>query len=47
MSWRQLWQQFRRNRAAELSLYLIIGFVLAAALAYRLADQPTEAVRQS
>jgi peptide/nickel transport system permease protein len=37
MSWRQLWQQFRRNRAAELSLYLIIGFVLAAALAYRLS----------
>jgi peptide/nickel transport system permease protein len=35
MSWRQLWQQFRRNRAAEVSLYLIIGFVLAAALAYR------------
>jgi peptide/nickel transport system permease protein len=33
MSWRQLWQQFRRNRAAELSLYLIIGFVLAATLA--------------
>ena len=37
MSWRQLWQQFRRNRAAELSLYLIIGFVLAAALAYQLS----------
>jgi len=35
MSWRQLWQQFRRNRAAELSLYLIVGFVLAAALAYQ------------
>jgi peptide/nickel transport system permease protein len=35
MSWRQLWQQFRRNRAAELSLYLIIGFVLAAALAHQ------------
>jgi peptide/nickel transport system permease protein len=35
MSWRQLWQQFRRNRAAEVSLYLIIGFVLAAALAYQ------------
>ena len=34
MSWRQLWQQFRRNRAAELSFYLIIGFVLTAALAY-------------
>ena len=33
MSWRQLWQQFRRNRAAELSLYLIIGFVFAATLA--------------
>jgi len=37
MSWRQLWHQFRRNRAAELSLYLIIGFVLTAALAYRLS----------
>ena len=37
MSWRQLWQQFRRNRAAELSLYLILGFVFAAALAYRLS----------
>jgi len=37
MSWRQLWQQFRRNRAAELSLYLIIGFVLAATLAYQLS----------
>ena len=37
MSWRQLWQQFRRNRAAELSLYLIIGFVFVAALAYRLS----------
>lgn len=35
MSWRQLWLQFRRNRAAELSLYLIIGFVLAATLAYQ------------
>ena len=33
MSWRQLWQQFRRNRAAEWSLYLIIGFVFAATLA--------------
>jgi peptide/nickel transport system permease protein len=37
MSWRQLWHQFRRNRAAELSLYLIIGFVLAATLAYPLS----------
>jgi peptide/nickel transport system permease protein len=37
MSWRQLWQQFRRNRAAELSLYLIIGFILAATLAYQLS----------
>ncbi|MEO6162918.1 MAG: ABC transporter permease [Candidatus Binatia bacterium] len=37
MSWRQLWHQFRRNRAAELSLYLIIGFVLAATLAYQLS----------
>src|SRR6266542_5606858 len=35
MSWRQLWQQFRKNRAAELSLYLIIGFVLAAAPAHQ------------
>ena len=34
MSWRQLWQQFRKNRAAELSLYLIIGFVVIAALAH-------------
>ena len=33
MSWRQLWHQFRKNRAAELSLYLIIGFVLLASLA--------------
>jgi peptide/nickel transport system permease protein len=33
MSWRQLWHQFRKNRAAELSLYLIIGFVLVASLA--------------
>ena len=37
MSWRQLWQQFRRNRAAEVSLYIIIGFVLAATLAYQLS----------
>ena len=37
MSWRQLWQQFRRNRAAELSLYLIIGIVFAAALAFQLS----------
>lgn len=35
MTWRQLWQQFRKNRAAELSLYLIIGFVLVAALAHQ------------
>lgn len=35
MSWRQLWQQFRKNRAAELSLYLIIGFVVIAALAHQ------------
>lgn len=35
MSWRQLWQQFRKNRAAELSLYFIIGLVLAAALAHQ------------
>ena len=37
MSWRQLWHQFRKNRAAEWSLYLIIGFVLAATLAYQLS----------
>ena len=37
MSWRQVWQQFRKNRAAEFSLYLIIGFILAAALAYQLS----------
>ena len=37
MSWHQLWHQFRKNRAAELSLYLIIGFVLAASLAYPLS----------
>jgi peptide/nickel transport system permease protein len=37
MSWRQLWHQFRRNRAAELSLYLIIGFVFVATLAYQLS----------
>jgi peptide/nickel transport system permease protein len=37
MSWRQLWQQFKRNRAAEVSLYLIIGFVLVAALATEIA----------
>ena len=33
MSWRQLWHQFRKNRAAQLSLYLIIAFVLVASLA--------------
>ncbi len=33
MSWRQLWHQFRKNRAAQLSLYLIIAFVLLASLA--------------
>ena len=37
MSWRQLWHQFRKNRAAELSLYLIIGFVLVASLAASLS----------
>jgi hypothetical protein len=34
MSWRQLWQQFRKNRAAEISLYLLVGFVVTAVLAY-------------
>ena len=34
MSWRQLWQQFRKNRAAEISLYLLVGFVATAVLAY-------------
>jgi peptide/nickel transport system permease protein len=33
MSWRQLWRQFRKNRAAEISLYVIILFILAAAFA--------------
>jgi len=33
MSWQQLWRQFRKNRAAEISLYVIILFILAAALA--------------
>ena len=33
MSWRQLWHQFRKNRAAQLSLYLIVAFVLLASLA--------------
>src|SRR6266545_1015007 len=34
MSWRQLWQQFRKNRAAEIGLYLLVGFVVTAVLAY-------------
>jgi peptide/nickel transport system permease protein len=33
MSWRQLCRQFRKNRAAEISLYLIVGFIVTAALA--------------
>ena len=33
MSWHQLWWQFRKNRAAEISLYLILVFILTAALA--------------
>ena len=33
MSWRQLCRQFRKNRAAEISLYLIVGFIVAAVLA--------------
>jgi len=33
MSWQQLWRQFRKNRAAEISLYVIILFILAAAFA--------------
>ena len=30
MTWRQLWQQFRKNRAAEISLYLIVVVVVTA-----------------
>jgi peptide/nickel transport system permease protein len=33
MSWHQLWRHFRKNRAAEISLYLILVFILTAALA--------------
>ena len=33
MSWRQLWRQFRKNRAAEISFYLIVLFIVIAALA--------------
>jgi peptide/nickel transport system permease protein len=33
MSWRQLCRQFRKNRAAEISLYLIVGFIITAVLA--------------
>jgi peptide/nickel transport system permease protein len=33
MSWRQIWWQFRKNRAAEISLYLIVLFIVIAALA--------------
>ncbi|HEY7219175.1 MAG TPA: ABC transporter permease [Candidatus Binatia bacterium] len=33
MSWRQLWRQFRKNRAAEISLYLIVALIVTAALA--------------
>jgi peptide/nickel transport system permease protein len=37
MSWRQLCRQFRKNRAAEISLYLIIGFIVTAVLAEALS----------
>lgn len=37
MTWRQLWQHFRKNRAAEVSFYLLIGFILLAALAYQIS----------
>jgi peptide/nickel transport system permease protein len=33
MSWRQLCRQFRKNRAAEISLYLIVVFIVTAVLA--------------
>ena len=33
MSWRQLCRQFRKNRAAEISLYLILVFIVTAVLA--------------
>ena len=33
MSWRQLCWQFRKNRAAEISLYLILVFIVTAVLA--------------
>jgi peptide/nickel transport system permease protein len=33
MSWRQLCRQFRKNRAAEISLYLIVVFIITAVLA--------------
>src|SRR5882724_3371463 len=33
MSLHQFWRQFKRNHAAEISLYLILGFILAAILA--------------
>src|SRR6266478_2049884 len=33
MSLHQFWRQFKRNHTAEISLYLILGFVLAAILA--------------
>jgi len=37
MSWRQLCRQFRKNRAAEISLYLIVGFIVTAVLAEALS----------
>ena len=37
MSWRQLWRQFRKNRAAEISLYLIVAFIVIAAFAEAVA----------
>ena len=33
MSLHQFWRQFKRNHTAEISLYLILGFILAAILA--------------
>jgi peptide/nickel transport system permease protein len=37
MSSRQLWRQFKQNRAAAISLYFIIAFILAAIFAPELA----------
>jgi ABC-type dipeptide/oligopeptide/nickel transport system permease subunit len=33
MSLHQFWRQFKRNHVAEISLYLILAFILAAILA--------------